>query len=109
MKQKTTETTESRQGDWPHYELTSPMVGDGGQAELLHFLVGAWADRPPVENPTPTGMYFPGCRNEAVEAIDAMLKQLHELRSALSQEGRQYEDALMDHLDAKYGEPGGVR
>ena len=106
--EKTTEAAATRQGDWPHYDLTSPMTGDGGQAEHLHFLVGAWADRPPVEGPAPTGVYFPGCRNEAVQVIDQMLKQLHELRSALGQEGRRYEDALMDYLDAKYGKPGGV-
>lgn len=93
----------------PHCHLTAPMVGAGGQAEHLQFLVGAWADRPPADDPTPTGMFFPGCRSEAVEVIDLMLEQLHELRSALGQEGRRYEDAVMAHLDAKYGKPGGVR
>lgn len=103
MEQNDNRSQELQQGE-PHYHLTAPMAE---QAANLHFYVGAWADRGPVDDSTPRGTYFHGCRGKAVDTIDQMLAQLHELRSQLSQEGRRYEDEFMAHLDAKYGKPGG--
>jgi len=85
------------------------------QAELINHFVGQWHDFGYENPPTPECKAIPplGERSaaaikgahRAVEEIDHLIRQLHELRQQLVSELRQNEDALMARLDAEYGPP----
>jgi hypothetical protein len=87
--------------------------GISEMADLINWLVGQWHDFGYEEPPAPDCKPIPplGERSakaikgghEAIEAIDALTRQLYALRAQLVGELRKNSDILRDRLDEKYG------
>lgn len=83
------------------------------QAALISFFVGGWHDFGYETPPSPGCHLIPplGKRSAknindghaAIDEIDKLIRQLHQLRNHLTGELRQDEDIRMAALDAKYG------
>jgi hypothetical protein len=76
----------------PHDDAASAILG---RAEALGTWLAIWGLRDDARH----AAHSRRCANDAMDAIDAMLRDLHEVRARLVAETRQFDDATAERAE----------